>query len=201
MLPFLAIAWPVLVKPDVALIAYCCVHVIATSLIAAIAPAISSGRSTGGDSLSLAVGVGLVFLAQVLAAIDLATLRIADIQASWLRWSGLTAFTMGMVLRLWAAMVNPFFTPWVRVQAFAGHHVVQAGPYAWVRHPAYLGTSLLLVALPLVLGSWLAAVPAAGALWRIVIRTRLEDDFLLGQLAGYRAYAGRVRHRLLPGIY
>ena len=201
MLPFLAIAWPILAKPDAALIAYCCVHVISTSLIAAAAPAIPSGPSTGDDRSSLAVVGGLVVLAQVLAAIDLATLRIADIQASWLRWSGLTAFTMGMVLRLWAVMANPFFTPCVTVQAFAGHQVVQGGPYAWIRHPAYLGTSLLLVALPLVLGSWLAAVPAAGALWRIVIRTRLEDDFLLRQLADYHAYAGRVRHRLLPGIY
>jgi protein-S-isoprenylcysteine O-methyltransferase Ste14 len=34
-----------------------------------------------------------------------------------------------------------------------------------------------------------------------VIRTRLEDQMLQEELEGYREYAGRVRHRLLPGVW
>jgi protein-S-isoprenylcysteine O-methyltransferase Ste14 len=201
MVPFLAIAWPVMAQPDVVLVVYTGVQVLAVSMIAATVSAQSARHREGADRLSLAVVGGLVVAAQVLAAIDLATLRIADIQVPWLRWAGLAGFTLGLALRLWAVSANPFFTALVTVQAGAGHHVVETGPYAWVRHPAYLGTLLLLACLPLALGSGLAVLPAALALWRMVIRTRLEDDFLLAQLPGYRAYAGRVRHRVLPGIY
>jgi len=34
-----------------------------------------------------------------------------------------------------------------------------------------------------------------------VLRTALEDRMLQEELAGYRAYAARVRYRLLPGIW
>lgn len=201
MVLFLAVASPVLAEPDVVLVVYTGVQILAVALIAATMPTHSIRNLQGIDRLSLAVVGGLVVAAHVLAAIDLGTLRVADIQAPWLRWAGLAGFTLGMALRLWAIGANPFFTALVTVQADAGHHVVETGPYGCVRHPAYLGTLLLLACMPLALGSGLAVLPAALALWRMLIRTRLEDDFLLAQLPGYRAYAGRVRYRLLPGIY
>ena len=35
----------------------------------------------------------------------------------------------------------------------------------------------------------------------LIIRTRLEDKALQDELEGYRAYAERVRYRLLPGVW
>jgi len=34
-----------------------------------------------------------------------------------------------------------------------------------------------------------------------IVRTALEDRTLHDELAGYRAYAERVRYRLLPGVW
>lgn len=201
MLPFLAIAWPVIAKPDALLIAYACVQIVSAALIAATVSAHGARARDGDDRLTLVIVSGLLVASQVLAALDLTLLRLADFQAPWLRWSGLAGMVTGFALRLWAVRSNPFFTVLVAVQTAAGHHVVETGPYARVRHPAYLGSSLVLLCMPLALGSGLAALPAALAAWRLVIRTRLEDDRLLEQLPGYRTYAERVRSRLLPGIY
>lgn len=201
MAPFLAIAWPIMTKPDVVLILYACIYTLAASLMAAAAPAHSAGYHEGGDRLKVAVAVALHFMTLVVAALDIAMLHVTVIQSPWLRWSGLAGFSIGLALRWWAVKSNPFFTPWVTVQTSRGHHVVEAGPYAWVRHPGYLASSIVMTAYPLMLGSWLAAVPAAGLLCLFILRTRFEDEFLFEQLSGYRAYAGRVRYRLLPGIY
>jgi len=51
------------------------------------------------------------------------------------------------------------------------------------------------------LGSAWALIPAAATIVVIVVRTAYEDRTLVRDLAGYEAYARRVRYRLLPGIW
>jgi len=46
-----------------------------------------------------------------------------------------------------------------------------------------------------------AFIPAGLAALLFVVRTALEDKTLLEELDGYKEYAGRVRYRLLPGIW
>jgi protein-S-isoprenylcysteine O-methyltransferase Ste14 len=57
------------------------------------------------------------------------------------------------------------------------------------------------VALPVMLGSLWALVPAAAVVAAVVGRTVLEDRTLQEELEGYPAYAARVRYRLVPGIW
>jgi protein-S-isoprenylcysteine O-methyltransferase Ste14 len=45
--------------------------------------------------------------------------------------------TLPLIFR--AMTVNRFFSAVVRIQRDRGHNVVDAGPYAIVRHPGYLG--------------------------------------------------------------
>jgi len=79
--------------------------------------------------------------------------------------------------------------------------VVSTGPYAYVRHPMYSGALLLLVAMPLALGSWwsvLLVVPFFPVLvWRILD----EEDFLRKDLPGYAEYMQGVRYRLVPQVW
>src|SRR5215831_17049481 len=56
----------------------------------------------------------------------------------------------------WAETVNRFFEPGVRIQTERGHHVIDAGPYALIRHPGYFAAVLLFVGIALSLGSWWA---------------------------------------------
>jgi protein-S-isoprenylcysteine O-methyltransferase Ste14 len=86
------------------------------------------------------------------------------------------------------------------VQVEEGQPVVSTG-HAYVRHPMYSGALLLLVAMPLALGSWwsvLLVVPFSPVLvWRILD----EESFLRQNLPGYDEYMRRVRYRLVPRVW
>ncbi|MBC7224324.1 MAG: isoprenylcysteine carboxylmethyltransferase family protein, partial [Anaerolineae bacterium] len=107
----------------------------------------------------------------------------------------------GLGLATWAMASNPFFSAFVRIQRERGHRVVADGPYRYVRHPGYLGAIVFQMAIPLALGSLWALLPSGVAAALYVARTVLEDRTLQEELAGYREYAQKVRHRLLPGLW
>jgi protein-S-isoprenylcysteine O-methyltransferase Ste14 len=119
----------------------------------------------------------------------------------WLEILGLALILGGYILGTYALIENAFFSGTVRLQAERGHTVVSSGPYAWVRHPGYVGVLLSSLGLPFLLNSAWAFLPAVALIGIICIRTRLEDRFLQQQLTGYQAYARKVRYRLLPGIW
>jgi protein-S-isoprenylcysteine O-methyltransferase Ste14 len=87
------------------------------------------------------------------------------------------------------------------IESSADQRVISTGPYAWVRHPMYAAALVLLLGIPLALGSiWgvlivLALMPVL--IWRLMD----EERFLVNHLPGYREYQGRVRYRLLPSIW
>jgi protein-S-isoprenylcysteine O-methyltransferase Ste14 len=96
---------------------------------------------------------------------------------------------------------NAYFSARVRIQADRGHQVVTSGPYGVVRHPGYAGTILAALALPVMLGSGWALIPAALLVIAVAARTVLEDRTLVAELGGYSAYAQQVRFRLVPGVW
>jgi protein-S-isoprenylcysteine O-methyltransferase Ste14 len=102
---------------------------------------------------------------------------------------------------IWAMWTNRFFSSAVRIQTDRGHHVVQDGPYRFVRHPGYVGAIPTPVCISIVLGSVWALIPAGGLAILVIIRTYLEDRTLQRELPGYAEYAETVRYRLLPGIW
>jgi protein-S-isoprenylcysteine O-methyltransferase Ste14 len=108
---------------------------------------------------------------------------------------------VGLAIVTWAEAVNKFFEPTVRIQTDRGHHVVDRGPYAIVRHPGYVGSFLLFGGIALCLGSLWALIPAGLASALLIMRTRWEDQMLQAELPGYKEYTQRVRYRLLPGMW
>ncbi len=119
--------------------------------------------------------------------------------AAWVL--GLALFVPGWALAIWSMGVNPFFEKTVRIQTDRGHRVIDTGPYAYVRHPGYVGFMAWMISTPPMLGSTSAFVPALLAVMLLVIRTALEDRTLHAELPGYAEYAARVRFRLIPGIW
>ena len=87
------------------------------------------------------------------------------------------------------------------IQVTSGQTVISTGPYALVRHPMYAAALLMLLGIPIALGSWwgalvlLALIPALG--WRLIDEERL----LLRDLDGYAEYRRKVRWRLIPYIW
>lgn len=107
----------------------------------------------------------------------------------------------GFALGSWALFENRFFSGVVRIQKDRGHHVISTGPYAWVRHPGYVGAIITYIAMPFLLDSVWALLPAILISAALVIRTALEDRTLQAELPGYAEYAHQVRYRLLPGVW
>ncbi len=79
--------------------------------------------------------------------------------------------------------------------------VISTGPYALVRHPMYAAALVMLLGIPIALGSmwgllvFVAILPAL--LWRLFD----EEKFLAKNLPGYREYQTRVRYRLIPRVW
>jgi protein-S-isoprenylcysteine O-methyltransferase Ste14 len=142
-----------------------------------------------------------VFLAiYVVAGLDAGRYGWSSVpQRMWLL--GLVIFLLGTALLTWSMGVNPFFEKTVRIQSERGHRVIDAGPYRFVRHPGYIGFLGWIVSAPLLLGSLWAFIPSVLSAVGLVIRTALEDRTLREELPGYAEYAGRVRFRLIPGIW
>ena len=113
----------------------------------------------------------------------------------------LVLFTLGWGIKGLALRANAFATPVVRWQPERNHVVVETGPYAVVRHPFYAADPLIFLGLSLWLESYTAALCALVPTGLMVMRLRLEEQLLRDALPGYRAYAKRVQHRLVPGLW
>jgi protein-S-isoprenylcysteine O-methyltransferase Ste14 len=119
----------------------------------------------------------------------------------WVSVLGNLIFLLGLAIVVWAEAVNRFFEPGVRIQTERGHTVIDTGPYAFVRHPGYASTLLLLPGVALALGSYWALLPAAAGIVLLVVRTLLEEATLRAELDGYETYTQRVRFRWIPGVW
>ncbi len=141
----------------------------------------------------------------------LAHLLVAGLDVGRYHWSGqlsvgvqigaLIALALSLVLSGWAMRVNRFYSPVVRIQSERGHHVITAGPYAWIRHPGYTGALVMIIVGGPALGSWWSGLVLVPMLVLILRRVVIEDRYLHENLPGYAAYATRVRYRLAPCIW
>ncbi len=155
----------------------------------------------GRDRLTLLAGKLLIALHLITAGLDRGRWHLTDRVPPTVRLAALIVFALALAALIWTMHHNPFFSTLVRIQHERGHRLVTSGPYRFVRHPGYLFIMLLLVASAPALGSWLAEAPIAVYLVLILRRLVLEDRFLHEHLPGYRAYAARIRWRLLPGLW
>ena len=94
---------------------------------------------------------------------------------------------------------NAYLSRTVEVQE--NQKVVDTGLYGVIRHPMYTATILLYLAMPIVLGSWIAFVIMLCYPVIIIFRIRNEEKVLEQGLAGYKEYKQKVKYRLIPFIW
>jgi protein-S-isoprenylcysteine O-methyltransferase Ste14 len=79
--------------------------------------------------------------------------------------------------------------------------VISTGPYALVRHPMYAAGLVMMLGMPIALGSvWGLPIIAAMIpflIWRLLD----EEEFLAGNLPGYLEYRNKTRYRLIPLVW
>lgn len=165
-------------------------------MMLAVDPQLAKERAHPGgtginDGLRFAAGF-LSLLAPVVAAVSVGRLSPFFNVPFSIRETALGVYGLSSTLQGWTMIVNPFFSPIVRVQIEHRHHVIENGPYRFMRHPGYLAMSISVPASALAIGSWLALVPAVAFVLLIQRRAQIEDEFLRKNLSGYADYARRV---------
>jgi protein-S-isoprenylcysteine O-methyltransferase Ste14 len=79
--------------------------------------------------------------------------------------------------------------------------VVSTGLYSLVRHPMYVGALILVVGMPLALGSYWGLLTMIPGVLVFVARITDEEKALRQDLAGYEEYTEKVHYRLVPGVW
>ncbi len=119
---------------------------------------------------------------------------------SYVALAGEVMVVLGWIVIFFVFRENTFTSS--TIELAPDQQVISTGPYALIRHPMYGGGFLMLLGIPIALGSWwgvlvfvVAIVPAV--IWRLLD----EEKFLARNLAGYVEYQDRVRFRLLPRVW
>jgi protein-S-isoprenylcysteine O-methyltransferase Ste14 len=156
------------------------------------------GPSEKGSMLLIGVtlGVGL-WLPLILNVLGFALFSISIIEGL----TGLVVMLAGLGLRIWAAVtLGGYYTRTLMTKK--SHKVVTTGPYARVRHPAYLGVILLWSGFGVLSGS-LILVFLFPIVFVIVYlyRISVEETMLVNELGDdYVQYQRRTR-KLIPFVY
>jgi protein-S-isoprenylcysteine O-methyltransferase Ste14 len=82
-----------------------------------------------------------------------------------------------------------------------GQQLVSTGLYGLVRHPMYTGNVILMVGVPLALGSYWGLIFVPPGLVVLALRIRDEEGLLEQELSGYREYEQQVHYRLVPYVW
>lgn len=149
----------------------------------------------------------IILVYTFLLMIMIATAGLDAVRFGWshvplsLKIVGFFGFVPTFFLVFWAMNENTYLSEVVRIQKDRGHRVCTTGPYKYVRHPMYAGVILIILCLPLALGSFYALIPGSLIILLFILRTFLEDKMLQDELPGYRDYARTVRYKLIPGIW
>jgi protein-S-isoprenylcysteine O-methyltransferase Ste14 len=118
---------------------------------------------------------------------------------AWLALLGNAGIVASFIIFFFVMKQNSYAAATVRVEA--EQPVISTGLYGVVRHPMYSGALLLMVCMPLALGSFwslLLLLPALPILaWRLID----EERVLTRDLPGYADYCRRVRYRLVPFVW
>lgn len=106
---------------------------------------------------------------------------------------------IGLGLAMVVVIQNGYAAANVTVEE--GQTLVSTGLYGLVRHPMYTGNVILMVGVPLALGSYWGLLFVVPGLIVLVLRIGDEERLLTQELSGYRDYTTKVRYRLCPGVW
>lgn len=117
----------------------------------------------------------------------------------WLSVLGDVLVAAGLTIAMLVIVQNSYAAATVTVES--GQTLVSDGLYRFVRHPMYVGNVIMMVGMPLALGSYwgLLFVIPGGVM--LALRILDEEKLLTAELTGYREYRQRVRYRLVPYLW
>ena len=112
---------------------------------------------------------------------------------------GLVLVGIGLTIAMLVTIQNGYAAANVKVES--GQQLSSTGWYGLVRHPMYLGNVILMIGVPLALGSYWGLLFVVVGLAVLALRINDEEVLLAQQLAGYREYMQKVHYRLVPYVW
>ena len=141
---------------------------------------------------------GLMFLAAfILAGLNYRFGWI--ILPDWISWVAAAIFLISYSLYAEVMRENTYLSRTVEVQE--DQKVIDTGLYGIVRHPMYMSTLFLFLAMPLVLGSLISFLVMLLYIPIIAKRIRNEEQVLEEGLQGYTEYKQKVKYKVIPFIW
>ena len=168
-------------------------------LLSRLQPVVQQGQARW-DKIFMACAVLAWNLWLVLMALDAQRWRTSSMPI-WLEVVGGALIVAGFGATMPVFAANSFAAPVVKIQEERGHHLIDTGPYAIVRHPMYASALLYIVGVPLLLGSWLGLAVVPLFVMGLAPRAVREENLLKQELPGYAGYMTRVRWRLVPYVW
>jgi protein-S-isoprenylcysteine O-methyltransferase Ste14 len=168
-------------------------------------PALMERRKQAGPAAEQSTGQKIMIMVAYLSILAVLVFSALDHHFGWSQMPayvsiiGVGLVVLANVIWFYVQKENTFVGS--TVQIFEGQKVISTGPYALVRHPKYVGDLVLLIGIPLALGSWwglvILALQIPGLVWRILD----EEKLLKKDLPGYVEYTQKVHHRLVPYLW
>ena len=117
----------------------------------------------------------------------------------WTVWVAAVLFLLCYLLYAEVLRENTYLSRTIEVQE--NQKVIDTGLYGIVRHPMYMATTVLFLAMPLVLASPVSFLIMLLYIPLIAKRIKNEETVLEEGLEGYKEYKERVKYRILPFIW
>ena len=118
---------------------------------------------------------------------------------NWAVWVSAVLFLACYLLYAEVLRENTYLSRTIEVQE--NQKVIDTGLYGVVRHPMYMATTVLFLAMPLVLASPISFAIMLLYIPLIAKRIQNEEKVLEAGLDGYKEYKTRVKYKVIPLIW
>ncbi len=118
---------------------------------------------------------------------------------TWVSCAAAVIFLLAYILYAEVLRENTYLSRTIKVQE--NQKVIDTGLYGIVRHPMYMATLFLFLAMPLVLGSIYSCFIQLFYIPIILKRIKNEEQVLEQGLAGYSEYKNKVKYKVIPFIW
>jgi protein-S-isoprenylcysteine O-methyltransferase Ste14 len=168
-------------------------------------PKLLARRMSGGPIAEKEPAQRIIMVLMSLGFIGLLVIPALDHRFAWSRMpssmalAGDALVALGFLAVFFVFKENTF--TFATIKSSPDQKVISTGPYALIRHPMYAGGLVLLLGMPIALGSWWGLLVLVAMTPVLVWRLLDEERFLTRNLPGYEAYQEKTRCRLIPFVW